>query len=160
MSSISFQRNTLLQARAGVVFSIVVTVDDQVRTGDPILVTIGEMVELRAVSDEPIIGVQWNVQGWFVADYTISVAGSMLTYVTAIQMQRNPLSFGWVAPGNYAVTCIIQTASGFNNVGIMFNVLAPTVTSFQSLTGAVTVGPYQGSTYIRFTGQGGTNIVD
>lgn len=119
---------------------------------DDVTTTVGVIYEHVAVSNVPILSVQWAIDGYpnaTVVDYQPTLTNGTFVNLTPASLFENPVHFGWWLPGTYTVTAWIETAYGWGSASHTFNVSAPLVRDFNGMTGVVGVGIYQGSEFLR-----------
>lgn len=121
------------------------------RVGDGYSTVVGQYGEHLAVSNVPIVAVQWVVPptGSPLVSYNVN-PDSGVPSPLAQPPTINPLYFSWTAACATYVGVYITTAYGTGYVENYFYVTAPTMQSFTSVTGVPWVGDYQGQTLLRF----------
>ena len=129
----------------------VVAVHAGEEVGDAYTIMAGVVAQHLAISNVPIISVQWVVPpgGAPIYNYVIN-PNSGVAYPLPPSLTMNPLYFAWTAPCATYVGVYITTAYGTGYVENYFYVQTPTVQSFTSVTDAPYAGPFAGSTYLRF----------
>lgn len=117
---------------------------------DTYTVCVGQMIQHLAVSNVPILSVQWVVGGSGVANYTLTPNAGTVTPITSDMLVQNPLTFAFTSADDWTVGVYITTAYGTAYVTNDFVVTAPQVNFLDSMTQQVYVGAYAGGTYLRF----------
>ncbi len=118
---------------------------------DLFTVTVGEMGQHVAVSNVPILGVQWQISGGNpVANYIVNPTLGQVVPVTPADLVVNPLTFAFTTAGTYVVGVTIWTAYGPGFVSNTFVVTAPQVNYFESETSQVGIQTMQNTPWIMF----------
>lgn len=114
-------------------------------------VTVGQLLTLYAQAPGTIQSVAWSIEGPAIRNYTATTTNGVVTPLSPQDLSTSPITFAWTGAGTFTVTCTIVTNEGVFFNSAVYTVLAPTLTSFTSVTGAVQVfdlgqGPLLGLT--------------
>ena len=110
---------------------------------------VGEFVTLTAISDVPIVSVQWTFEGLPISDALQTVDQGL--YIPLGFNNVNPIRRAWLEPGSWFVTCTGLTTEGPAFAEHAIEIFAPRVTKFESaITGtAQVVTKSDGKTYLQ-----------
>lgn len=129
------------------------------RIDDNYPVTVGDMTQHVAVSNFPIIAVNWTIDTVnVVAGFVATTTQGQAIPVGAAMLAQNPLTFAYTAPTQSIITVEIVTTAGTANVSNSFTVTSPTVSQFRTVTGNAAIVTDTEGTWLKLTNPPGPGI--